>query len=175
MLIAGIKQFAELKAKWTQLLMFFTQMSIQVKVTLGEPLDSFFRHSRAIQDDMEGGHKISSVAINQIYTPTYEAVKIAYLANNLAIVSMDISKDYMIPQVAELSKLLALSYLEEKDTIEGALTTQQNIEHNVIERTKKCKAVIDERLNQIDTKFKDIFPQRISNEQKKAIKDKVQM
>ena len=182
MLIAGIKQFAELKAKWTQLLMFFTQMSNLVKVTLGKPLDSFVRHSQAIQDDMEDGHKISSVAIDQIYTPTYEAVKISYLVNNLATVYIDISKDYMMPQVAELTTLLALSSHEDKDTIgekkdqlnKGALAMQKKIEQNVIERTKKCKADVDKRMKQIDTKFQDIFPQRISIEQKKAIKDKVQ-
>ena len=180
-LVEGIKQFAQLKTQWTKLLLFFTEMSNLVKVTMGSPLNNFVAHSKAIQDDMLGGHGVSRQARDQIYTPSYEAVKIAYLVNNLATAYMEISTEHMMPQVAKLSELLALSSSSDKKDIEAkklevnkeAQVMQEKIETVLSQRTNKFKRDVEARMIEIETTFNSIIP-AISTEEKKAVVDKVQ-
>ena len=72
----GIDQFTQLKNHWKNLLLFFTDMSNCVKISMGKPLKSFVKHAKVTGQDVIGGKSVSKVDIDQIYGPCYSAVKV---------------------------------------------------------------------------------------------------
>merc|ERR1712108_134048 len=85
-LFEGIKKFSALKKQWSYLLLFFTNISTQIKFGMGKPLKNFVKHSEIIKADKEAGMAITKADVDQIYLPCYEAVKIGYLVHNLSSV-----------------------------------------------------------------------------------------
>ena len=49
-LLEGIKQFSALKTQWSKLLLFFTDISVQIRTGMGKPLENFVKHSKIIKD-----------------------------------------------------------------------------------------------------------------------------
>ena len=78
-LFEGIKQFSTLKTQWSKLLLFFTDISTQIKFGMGKPVENFVKHSELIKADREAGIAITKADVDQIYLPCYEAVKVRSL------------------------------------------------------------------------------------------------
>ena len=72
----GIDQFTQLKDHWMNLLLFFTDMSNCVKISMGKPLMSFAKHARVTGQDVLRGKMVTRMDIDQIYGPCYSAVKV---------------------------------------------------------------------------------------------------
>ena len=73
----GIEQFAKLKAHWEDLLLFFTDISNCVKISMGKPLQSFVKHSSITYGNVKAGKEVTRMDINQIYGPCNNAVKVS--------------------------------------------------------------------------------------------------
>ena len=125
----GIEQFAQLKANWENMLLFFTDISNCVKISMGKPLQSFAKHASITMKNVTAGKEITRMDIDQIYGPCNNTVKVSfpfhfvlnlnsskiktgYLVNRLASVYMDISTKHIMPQVSEMSRYLAISQQE---------------------------------------------------------------
>ena len=72
----GIDQFTQLKNHWKNLLLFFTDMSNCIKISMGKPLKSFVKHAKVTGQDVIGGKSVSKLDIDQIYGPCHSAVKV---------------------------------------------------------------------------------------------------
>ena len=74
----GIEQFAQLKANWENMLLFFTDISNCVKISIGKPLQSFAKHASITMKNVTAGKEITRMDIDQIYGPCNSAVKVSF-------------------------------------------------------------------------------------------------
>ena len=75
----GIQQLAKLRTQWSNLLLFFTDISNKIKFGMHPQMLKFVKHSEIIKVDKEAGMAITKAAVDQIYKPCIEAVKVRSL------------------------------------------------------------------------------------------------
>lgn len=175
----GIQQLAKLRTQWSNLLLFFTDISNKIKFGMHPQMLKFVKHSEIIKVDKEAGMAITKAAIDQIYKPCIEAVKIGYLVHNLSSVYVEISTNHIMPMVSSLSENLALDPDDKRaikrqkaEVDRKTKEMQEEIMKYIRNKTENYKRKVGERMQEIDETFDKFIP-AISVKEKAAIKEEV--
>ena len=168
----GLVVFGTLKKQWMDLLVFFDGMGNLVNATLGPRLDQFVAIAHSAETQRKKSTELTNLMRQRLFTPAYEATKIAYVVDHLSSTYWKISQQHLMPIVSSFGEMIALS---DKNEIEAK---QRAIEQKATEAAEQIQAFIDhghrefsiqieERQRQLETTFQKFVPKLPENEVKK--------
>jgi hypothetical protein len=145
-----------------------------VNATLGPRLEQFVLISKTAEKQRMKSEELTNLMKQRLFTPAYEATKVAHIVEHLCTTYWTISDQHLMPMVSSFGEMIAMS----KQEIEAA---QKKIEWDATEATEKIEdfikkgheefsARVKERQTQLESTFNKFAPE-LPEEEKKRIQD----
>ena len=158
----GLKVMGELKQEWSNLLRFFTSIANIIETAMGPPMRSFVDFSeRTSMNRVQQGSTFtpSDMIKQQIYEIAKEAGKRAFVVNRISGCYSSISKDHLMPLVAQLGSMIALDKETDRGKIEKyrmklegeSRKARDAIEALTNENISRARVALQERMTELDT------------------------
>lgn len=158
----GIDAFAQLKAQWWELKMFFDSMAKLMEASLSPRMNEFIAQaetSRVIQNPSPASKEI-------VYQSAYEAAKVAFVVNHLADSYCSISKSHLMPLTMKLDKLISLDKVRDAEKIQDerrslsfeARNAQEKIKEIIQSKHNAFERSTTERMKAIDAEMRNLPP-----------------
>ena len=174
----GLEVFGKLKKQWTDLLVFFDGMGNLVNATLGPRLDQFAAIAQTAETQRKKEKELTTLMRQRLFTPAYEATKIAYIVDHLSTTYWKISQQHLMPIVSSFGEMIAMSDKKEIEAKQRAIQLKaseaaEQIEAFIEQGHRDFEARVQERQRQLEITFKKFVPQ-LPEEEVKKIQEFVQ-
>merc|ERR1711902_76397 len=151
--------FAKLKEAWSQLLIFFDEMSVNIKTAMGKPIKDLCTTSKLFLDDKLKLRNRISWGRELLHEIVFESSTMSYIIQKQSGLYHRISKTKILPVVERLPKLLTLDPDTDQDLIERetkaiqrmVLEAQQNIKNEVDATNAEFLEKVKSRITNLST------------------------
>lgn len=151
----ALKVFAELKKSWQQLLIFFDEMSVNIKTAMGEPMKDLCTTSKNLMN-IKGINARISFGRELLYDNVFQSSTMSYIIQKQAGLYHYISRTKIMPVVNRLPKLLTLDSVTDKAKIKE--------EHaNILSMVKNAEDDIKAKCDETSAEFLEEVEARIMN------------
>ena len=126
-------------------------------------LEQFVKYSKAASTDRIEDFTISDVIQQQLFDFAREAGKRAFVVNRISLCYTDISRDHLMPLVARLNTMLAMTdkseIKNEKRALEKASRdARESIENVTSNNIKRAQEALNNRVEELDTLQQTLLP-----------------
>ena len=164
----GLEAFGKMKTQWTELLIFFQNISNLMETSLGPVLEQFVERVEVARDSklsIEG--TISEGSRNRLYQTAFEASKVSYVVHQISSSYEKISQNHLMPLVSSFGELIALDMERDRKKIEDkreklqfdALKIQEAIKDTIEEGHNIFRVKIANRQENLDKVFTKYLPE----------------
>ena len=161
----GLKAMGELKEEWNKMLRFFRHISTIIGTALGPPMRQFVEYSETAGKDrlQDQDFTMSDYVQQQLFDFAKEAGKRAFVVNRISLCYTEISRDHLMPLVARLNTMLAMTdknqIAKEKRVLENASRDARvAIDELTTNNIKRAKEALNNRVEELDTLQRTLLP-----------------
>ena len=135
LLIKSLSALRELKEQWGKLILFFLSVSLSININ-SFVADSTYLLEKAHEQDLKDfqGEILRTSAIN--------ASRLAFVANNMSVIYLDVSKKHIMDRLASMERLVAL---DAKKDIKEINRLQEKLSKNSLAACEDIKKIVQRR------------------------------
>jgi len=150
----ALKVFADLKEQWKILLLFFDQMSKNIEIAMGEPIQKLCTRANEV-NQYEIDAKIS-LGRKLMHGAIFQSSTMSYIIQKQAGLYYQISEQYIMPAVIRLDVLLSYDSITDKQKIKEEY-------NNIKDMVKNAHENIHAKVTQTHNDFLEKVETRILN------------
>jgi hypothetical protein len=146
-----------------------------VNATIGPRLEQFVLISKTAKKQRMKSKELTNLMKQRLFTPAYEATKVAHIVEHLSTTYWTISDQHLMPMVSSFGEMIAMSNKQEIEAAQrkiewDAKKAGDEIESFIKKGHEEFVATVKERQAQLDSTFKKFAPE-LPEEEKKRIQD----
>ena len=169
MITQGLQAMAELKQEWSKMLEFFTRISNIIETATGPAMKSFEEWTQKTGENrVNRGNEFrpSAMVKQQIWEITKEAGKTAFVVNRIAGCYSLISRQHLMPLVAQLNSMIAMDKEKDSSEIEekrralhtASVSAREMIEEMTLQNITRARLALQGRMRELDNLVETCIP-----------------
>ena len=169
MITQGLQAMAELKQEWSKMLEFFTRISNIIETATGPAMKSFEEWTQKTGENrVNQGNEFrpSAMVKQQIWEITKEAGKTAFVVNRIAGCYSLISRQHLMPLVAQLNSMIAMDKEKDSSEIEekrralhtASVSAREMIEEMTLQNITRARLALQGRMRELDNLVETCIP-----------------